>query len=186
MADPAASTTQGITRGITLRAASQDQLSEVADLLNRAYRRPGWNSEAELLGGQRADESMLRDDLAATPGGQMLVWQPDPEAPPRACVWLADEGQGTWYLGSLAVDTGAQSGGIGGQVLAAAEAHVRANGGTRVRMQVIALRDSLIAWYERRGFARTGRTAPFPYGDERFGIPRRDDLGFIELAKELD
>jgi hypothetical protein len=26
---------------------------------------------------------------------------------------------------------------------------------------------------------------PFPYGDERFGIPQRDDLRFELLAKEL-
>jgi ribosomal protein S18 acetylase RimI-like enzyme len=181
MADPAASTAPHVT----LRPASPDQLSAVADLLNRAYRQPGWNSEAELLGGQRADETMLRDDLARTPGGQLMIWQPDPKQPPRASVWLADEGRGIWYLGSLAVDTAAQSGGIGGQVLAAAEAYVRAHGGTRIRMQVIGQRDSLIAWYERRGFTRTGRSAPFPYGDDRFGIPRRDDLAFIELAKTL-
>jgi ribosomal protein S18 acetylase RimI-like enzyme len=182
MTDPAASTTPRVA----LRPATPDQLSAVADLLNRAYRRPGWNSEAKLLGGQRADEAMLRDDLANTPGGQLLIWQPDRTAPPKACVWLADEGCGTWYLGSLAVDTTAQSGGIGGRVLDAAEAHVRAHGGTRIRMQVIGVRDTLIAWYERRGFAKTGRNAPFPYGDDRFGVPRRDDLAFVELAKRLD
>ena len=38
-------------------------------------------------------------------------------------------------------------------------------------MTVIDLRDDLIAWYERRGYARTGEYKPFPYGDERFGIP---------------
>lgn len=181
MADPVAS-----PGSLTLRPATQDELGAVADLLNRAYRLPGWNSEAELLGGQRADEAMLRDDLAATPGGQLLIWRPDPTSPPRACVWLADEGHGTWYLGSLAVDTAAQSGGVGGRVLDAAEAHVRAHGGTRIRMQVIGQRDSLIAWYERRGFIKTGAKAPFPYGDDRFGLPRREDLAFVELAKALD
>ncbi|WP_156842097.1 GNAT family N-acetyltransferase [Novosphingobium aquimarinum] len=170
---------------VTLHPATGDQLRDVADLLNRAYRQPGWNSEAELLGGQRADEAMLRDDLANTPLGHLLIWQPDPTAPPMACVWLADEGRGTWYLGSLAVDTAAQSGGVGGQVLDAAEAYVRGHGGTRIRMQVIDVRDTLIAWYERRGFARTGTSAPFPYGDARFGMPRRDDLAFVELAKRL-
>ncbi|CAM5698632.1 hypothetical protein SALBM217S_06382 [Streptomyces griseoloalbus] len=29
------------------------------------------------------------------------------------------------------------------------------------------------------------RTTPFPYGDERFGIPQRDDLEFELLVKEL-
>ncbi|MGW2711926.1 GNAT family N-acetyltransferase, partial [Streptomyces sp. NPDC001356] len=32
---------------------------------------------------------------------------------------------------------------------------------------------------------RTGRTQPFPYGDERFGIPLRSDLRFELLVKPL-
>jgi hypothetical protein len=47
------------------------------------------------------------------------------------------------------------------------------------------LQASLIAWYERRGYQRTGETKPFPYGDERVGIPKLDDLEFVTLAKAL-
>jgi hypothetical protein len=50
---------------------------------------------------------------------------------------------------------------------------------------VISIRDELIAWYERRGYHRTGQYKPFPYGDERFGIPKRDDLRFELLVKAL-
>jgi hypothetical protein len=35
------------------------------------------------------------------------------------------------------------------------------------------------------GYRRTGATQPFPYGDERFGTPLRDDLHFIVLEREL-
>ena len=49
----------------------------------------------------------------------------------------------------------------------------------------IAQRAELIAWYERRGYVRTGETRPFPYGDERFGRPLRDDLHFVVLEKAL-
>ncbi len=52
-------------------------------------------------------------------------------------------------------------------------------------MTVIQLRDRLIAWYERRGYRRTGKTLPFPYGDDRFGIPNRDDLHFVVLEKPI-
>jgi hypothetical protein len=52
-------------------------------------------------------------------------------------------------------------------------------------MTVISIRDELIDWYERRGYRRTGRYSPFPYGDERFGIPKRDDLKFEYLVKAL-
>lgn len=52
-------------------------------------------------------------------------------------------------------------------------------------MTVIEQRSELIAWYERRGFHRTGDYSPFPYGDERFGIPLRPDLRFEKLTKEI-
>ncbi|MGE0444331.1 MAG: GNAT family N-acetyltransferase, partial [Vicinamibacterales bacterium] len=56
---------------------------------------------------------------------------------------------------------------------------------TTMRMTVIALRTELVAWYERQGYRRTGEREPFPYGDERFGRPRRDDLSFVVWRKAL-
>jgi hypothetical protein len=53
-------------------------------------------------------------------------------------------------------------------------------------MTVINVRGTLSAWYERRGYVRTGETKPFPYGDERFGLPQREDLHFEVFEKELD
>ena len=52
-------------------------------------------------------------------------------------------------------------------------------------MTVVWVRDALIAWYQRRGYSLTGETEPFPYGDERFGRPLRDDLHFVVLEKEI-
>jgi hypothetical protein len=52
-------------------------------------------------------------------------------------------------------------------------------------MHVINVRDTLIAWYERRGYHLTGETHPFPYGDNRFGTPLRADLTFVVLEKQL-
>jgi len=54
-----------------------------------------------------------------------------------------------------------------------------------MQMTVIVQRTELIAWYERRGYRRTGERRPFPYGDERFGLPRRNDLAFEVLRKLL-
>ena len=56
---------------------------------------------------------------------------------------------------------------------------------TTMQMTVIDCREELMAFYERRGYARTGIKKPFPYGDERFGIPRRDDLRFEVMEKPL-
>jgi GNAT superfamily N-acetyltransferase len=55
----------------------------------------------------------------------------------------------------------------------------------RVEMTVIDIRDELMAFYERRGYVRTGIKKPFPYGDTRFGIPLRDDLRFEVMEKAL-
>ena len=51
-------------------------------------------------------------------------------------------------------------------------------------MTVLAPQEALIAYYERRGFRRTGEQRPFP-ADEKFARPRRDGLYFADLAKPL-
>ncbi|MBP6691163.1 MAG: GNAT family N-acetyltransferase, partial [Xanthomonadales bacterium] len=70
--------------------------------------------------------------------------------------------------------------------LAECERLAREEWGCRaLHMTVIRVRTELIAWYERRGYRATGESKPFPYGDPRFGLPKRDDLDFIILSKPL-
>ncbi len=85
----------------------------------------------------------------------------------------------------FAVRPDQQSSGIGGVVLHEAARLATTWGCTELRMTVIRQRTDLIAWYVRRGYRPTGETLPFPYGDERFGRPRRDDLEFAVLAGPL-
>ena len=86
----------------------------------------------------------------------------------------------------FAVDPTLQGGGVGKLVMAEAERVAKDDFGCmRMEMTVISVRDEPIAWYERRGYRRTGKYKPFPYGDERFGIPKRDDLKFELLVKTL-
>jgi hypothetical protein len=54
-----------------------------------------------------------------------------------------------------------------------------------MEMGVIAQRTELIAWYERRGYRRTGETWPFPYHELIEGRALRDDLYFVVLRKAL-
>jgi hypothetical protein len=49
---------------------------------------------------------------------------------------------------------------------------------------VIHQRETLLAWYQRRGYRVTGKQ-PFPYGDERLGRPLQDDLFFDVLERDL-
>lgn len=170
------------------RATETDLLSVVA-LVNSAYRgdssRQGWATEADALGGQRIDISMLRNDLAKQPEAHLLLLRDAPEAPLLGCVWLEPDETDIWYLGMLTVRPDLQDRQLGRRLLADAEEVARGRGARRIRMTVLSIREALIGWYVRRGYAFTGDTKPFPYGNERFGIPLRDDLHFVLLEKAL-
>jgi ribosomal protein S18 acetylase RimI-like enzyme len=86
----------------------------------------------------------------------------------------------------LTIRPALQGQGLGRQLLDSAERWaVEQWASQAMHMTVIVQRPELIAWYERRGYVRTGERMPFPYGDERFGLPRRDDLEFEVLRKSL-
>ena len=158
--------------------------------MNSAYRgetsRQGWTTEADYIDGQRTDAATLARDLAETPGAMILMLRDAADAPLLGTVWLEPvAGGATWYLGMLTVRPDLQDRQLGRALLAAAEAAATAGGAQRIRMTVVRIRDTLIAWYERRGYARTGEVRPWPYHDARFGQPRRDDLDFIVLEKPL-
>ena len=128
---------------------------------------------------------MLRQGIADNADARLLIWRLPAEDKVLGCVWLEPEGEGAWYLGSLTIDPRKQNKGFGRKLLAASEDWVRERSGQKVRMTVIDVRDDLLAWYARRGYEPTGETRAFPYGDNRFGIPRRDDLHFVVLSKRL-
>lgn len=172
---------------MTLRQATEADVPALLELIQSAYRgdasRAGWTTEADLLDGSRTDADLLRMDLA-DPATTLLV-----EADSGgllACCAITGRDDGTAYFGTFAVRPGAQGSGVGGRMLTAAEARARAAGCARMEMTVLAQRPELLAWYARRGYARTGGTRPFPYGDERYGRPLREDLEFLVLAKPLD
>ena len=177
--------------GVTLRPAREADAAALVALVNSAYRgdssRAGWTTEADLLGGQRTDEAALREFITggATRGDAVMLVHED-DAGPLACVQLERRGERA-YLGMLTIRPTAQARGVGRALLTAAERYARDTWGSRaIVMTVIEQRDELIAWYERRGYTRTGRHAPFPYGDPRFGEPKRPDLRFVVLEKVLE
>jgi ribosomal protein S18 acetylase RimI-like enzyme len=171
---------------MVLREATKADLPEVVELINLAYRGSvGWAVETQYIEGQRVDLAGLREDLAANPQALLLVWREEQDGRLLGSVWLEPAEGEAWYLGLLSVRPEMQDRQLGRQLLAGAEEVVRRNGGRRVRMSVVSLRHTLIAWYERRGYELTGETQPFPYGDERVGRPLRDDLHFVMLEKAL-
>jgi GNAT superfamily N-acetyltransferase len=160
----------------------------IVELVESAYRgdasRLGWTTEADLLDGQRTDAQAVTE--AVTAEASVVLVDVDDGGALIACCQLERYDEGIAYFGMFAVRPGLQGGGVGRVLLTCAEDHARSVFGARtMEMTVIAQRRELIAWYERRGYRRTGATRPFPYGDERFGIPRREDLHFTVLAKSL-
>jgi ribosomal protein S18 acetylase RimI-like enzyme len=168
--------------------AGHADVTALVELVQSAYRgdasRAGWTSEADLLDGQRVDEPMLRDTLDRPDTTVLVVHDGDELV--GCCELQRPNDDGVAHLGMFAVQPGRQGGGLGRAVLGEAERVVRDEWhGTSLELEVVDVRESLMAWYERRGYVRTGRFEPFPYGDERFGVPRRDDLRFEVLAKDL-
>ena len=172
-----------------LHVAVEADYAGIVDLANLAFRGTGaiasWNTEAVFIEGQRLDETLLREDLAAKPEAQLLTYREEPGGPLLGTVLLEERKDGVWYLGLLTIRPDLQNRQLGRGLLAAAEDFAKARGGRRIRMTVVNVRDSLIAWYERRGYTLTGETQPFPYGDERYGRPLRDDLHFVVLEKDI-
>jgi ribosomal protein S18 acetylase RimI-like enzyme len=171
---------------LTYRDAAESDVEALVALIESAYRgdssREGWTTEADILEGQRTDPQGVLD-VIATPGSRLMAVERDGEI--VACCQLEHRGEAA-YFGMFAVRPGLQGAGLGRRIIAEAERSVRETWGvTQMHMTVISVREDLIAWYERRGYRRTGRMTPFPYGDERFGLPQRDDLAFELLVKDL-
>jgi ribosomal protein S18 acetylase RimI-like enzyme len=85
----------------------------------------------------------------------------------------------------LTVSPELQGKGLGKMLLEESEAFAQFWDCSHIVMTVIASRIELIAWYERHGFKKTGETKPFPYGEERFGIPKVENLHFVVLKKAI-
>lgn len=171
---------------LAFRAATEADIEAIVALVTSAYRgessRAGWTTEADLLDGARIDPEVLRADIARD-GSRVVLAERDSAL--LACAHVAVDGD-AGYFGMFSVVPGLQGGGIGKQVLAECERIVRDDWRLpAMRMTVIDVRDELIAFYQRRGYRRTGITKPFPYGDARFGEPKRGDLRFEVLEKTL-
>ena len=160
----------------------------IVELVESAYRgdasRAGWTTEADLLDGQRTDADAVGKAVASDTAVMLVAHAEDGRL--LACCQLEPHEGGCCHFGMFAVRPTRQGAGVGREMLAAAESYARDTlGAARMQMTVIAQRTELLAWYGRRGYTATGETQPFPYGDERFGLPRRDDLHFVVLEKSL-
>lgn len=168
------------------RTAAASDIAALVPLVESAYRgevsRKGWTTEADLLDGQRIDPQGLAETLAK-PDSRVVLAESDGVL--LGCAHVERQGDYA-YFGMFSVRPNLQGAGVGNALLVECERIAREEWRcASMRMTVISVRDELVAWYERRGYRRTGEYKPFPYGDARFGIPKRDDLRFEWLVKSL-
>ncbi len=202
-----------LSKGILrLRYANSSDIEQILELVNRSYRgessRVGWTTEADLLDGQRTDHPMLEsllnqsnnfifliecqahllhqdisDDSLITILKQIV----GPDKSKKilvACAHLELTEMGL-YFGMLSVHPCIQSFGLGRFCIEQFKALAKSKDASRVWMTVIEQRQDLIAYYERRGFIRTGFVHPFPNHDPRYGISKVGDLKLIEMDQKI-
>lgn len=171
---------------MALSIAKSADLDCIVELVNHAYRgvaAPDWTSEVGLIDGPRTHRQALDEMIAS---GSFILLAKDPlTGRLSGCVALTPLANAEWYLSMLAVSPHSQSAGLGHSIMDDAQAFARDAGARRLKISVINLREKLINWYERRGFARTGQTEPFPYHEPGVGTPLRQDLALITLTKSL-
>jgi ribosomal protein S18 acetylase RimI-like enzyme len=170
---------------MTSEIASEKDAKALSDLINAAYRgaggQHGWTHEADLISGERTrstDVAAMISDGSTT----FLVRRSDNPPALLACVAVQMNDANSCTISMLAVAPERQVAGLGRALLADAEQFAANRGAKIARMTVVEQRESLLAWYARRGYRRTGYEA-FPYGDDSVGTPLRDDLQFVVLEK---
>lgn len=164
------------------RTATPDDVAAIRALVESAYRgdsaRQGWTHEADLLGGDRTSDGEVAAQIAE-PGRAMVVAEAASRIVGTVAVTrlLGDR----CYLGMLAVAPALQAGGLGRQLIAAAEDEARRRFGAAVmEMTVVHRRPELIAYYERRGYRQTGEVRPFP-----LDLPDGPELHMVVLERPI-
>ncbi|KAH8721828.1 acyl-CoA N-acyltransferase [Ilyonectria robusta] len=173
---------------LTFRKATPDDTDAVFALVESAYRgdtsRKGWTTEADIFSGDRINAAGVLAKITEPRGAVLLGY--DPAGALVTCVEVLRRDDKVGYFGMFAVDPLRQGGGVGRQTLERVEEYVRGEwDARRLELNVIWIRNELIAWYERRGYRKTEQTKPFPYAEIVSGKVLRDDLYFVVLDKEL-
>lgn len=165
------------------RSATIADVPQIVALVNAAYRgessRAGWTTEADLLDGQRTDAEEMSSLIAA--GGSIILLSFNGEEL-IGSVHLHHAHHAA-HMGMLVIRPDLQDDGLGKKLIGEAEAAaIKMWGVNRMLMYVLTLRHELIAFYERRGYRRTGKLKAFP-DDVRFGIPKVRGLQLELLEK---
>jgi GNAT superfamily N-acetyltransferase len=146
----------------SFRIARPSDASTIAAIVNAAFSGDGgsgWTDEGRLFEGDRTYPGEILA-LLAVPESKFLLWIHQGEI--AGCAYLRRFGNAA-YMGMLAVRPLLQGIGVGKQIIAESERIAREEMRcSRMMIGVITNhRPDLAAFYERRGYERTGRIKPF-------------------------
>tara|TARA_B110001454_G_scaffold106457_1_gene100209 strand:- start:48881 stop:49408 length:528 start_codon:yes stop_codon:yes gene_type:complete len=166
--------------------AQTSESKTIADLVNSAYRgdssKAGWTTEAHLLDGQRTDANEIKEKieekntfiLTARENGEII----------GSCELVSDPAASELYFGMFTIKPTSQNKGLGKEFLKHVEQLAEEWKLKTIKMTVITLRRELIEYYVRRGFRVTNEFIPFPT-EERFGLPKVENLEMVYLVKDI-
>ena len=170
---------------LSIRLAAAADVPTICRLVNAAYRGAdgarGWTSEVDWVDGPRIRYDQVAGLLGAV-DSWLLVGTLRGHV--TACVHLQCTGTDA-HLGMLAVAPNQQAVGLGSSLMRHAERCAQqVLAAQRMVISVLSQRSELIAFYERRGYRRTGAVAAYPV-HLNVGVPKCSDLTVACLTKSL-
>jgi GNAT superfamily N-acetyltransferase len=158
----------------------------ISDLVNSAYRGDssyaGWTTEADILDGQRTSPKEIEEKIER-PDTLILTAYQDQDLI-GTCELNINKESSELFFGMFSIRPSMQNKGIGKQFITQVEKLAAEWNLRKIKMSVITVRTELIEYYKRRGYQVTGEIIPFPT-EERFGIPKVENLEMVYLTKEI-
>jgi ribosomal protein S18 acetylase RimI-like enzyme len=164
-----------------IRLAQTQDVDALIQLMNTAYRsNVGWTHEQHIVAGERINQLQIQHMLESQ-NIQLYVLVHHQQL--IACIGLTFM-HNEVEIGSFAVAPNLQNSGYGKVLLEYAEQMIRQHSKIKtLSMSVLSVRHELIAYYERRGYVKTGRHFDYPI-NANVGIPLCE-LNLIELQKAV-
>lgn len=159
----------------------------ISTLVNSAYRgessKVGWTTEAHFLDGQRTEPAEIKAIIDGK-NSYILLGRQESQIL-GTCELVVDDKAGELYFGMFTIKPTLQNQGLGKEFLSHVETLAKNWKLKKIKMTVITVRTELIEYYQRRGFRLTDELISFPK-EERFGIPKIQDLKLVYLIKDID
>ncbi|MCU4529477.1 GNAT family N-acetyltransferase [Acinetobacter sp. P1(2023)] len=170
---------------LNFRLAQFSDIPQLVDLINKSYREQqgrSWTTELEWVKGLRITEHQLEEQLQLR-NSTLLIAETE-FSNIVACIGLTFENSQV-EIGTFCTDPQVQNMRVGRSVLEYAEQYALKEDPhlTNAVMYVLDVRSELIAYYERRGYVKTGNEQPYPF-EANVGVPIVP-IKLVEMKKDL-